>query len=102
MTELATWDRPKEELVDRCGRPWDDAERRPSHSDRRNFLRRAIVLQELNTAMDWNFIPTKIIALLKRAMRLAISSSQTVNDIIFCHGCHGFSRIICIGNRTFF
>jgi len=29
-------------------------------------------------------------------------STQTVNDIIFCHGLHGFSRIICIGNRTFF
>ena len=71
MTELATWDRPKEELVDRSYRPWDDAERRPSHADRRNFLRRAILLHELNTAMDWNFIPSKIIALLKRAMQLA-------------------------------
>ena len=72
MTELATWDRPKEELVDRSDSPWDDADRRPSHSDRRNFLRWAILANELNTAMDWSFMPTKIISLLKRAMRLAI------------------------------
>ena len=72
MTELATWDRTQEELVDRSYRPWDDADRRPSHADRRNFLRRAVLLQELNTAMEWNFIPAKIISLLKRAMRLAI------------------------------
>ena len=72
MTELATWDRPKEELVDRSESPWDDADRRPSHSDRRNFLRRAILLQELNAAMDWNFMPKKIIALLKRMMIPAI------------------------------
>ena len=71
MTELATWDRPKEELVDRSYRPWDDADRRPSHADRRNFLRRAIMLHELNAVMEWNFIPSKIIALLKRAMQLA-------------------------------
>ena len=54
MTELATWDRTQEELVDRSGSPWDDADRRPSHADRRNFLRRAILLQELNTVMEWN------------------------------------------------
>ena len=71
MTELATWDRTQEELVDRSYRPWDDKNRRPSHLDRRNFLRRAILLQELNTVMDWNFIPTKIISFLKRAMLLA-------------------------------
>jgi len=71
MTELTTWDRTQEELVDRSYRPWDDADRRPSHSDRRNFLRRAILMQELNTVMDWNFIPQKIIALLKKAMQLA-------------------------------
>ena len=64
MTELATWDRTQEELVDRSYRPWDDA-------DRRNFSRRAILLQELNTVMEWDFTPSKIIALLKRAMQLA-------------------------------
>ena len=71
MTELATWDRTQEELVDRSDSPWDDADRRPSHADRRNFLRQGILVNELNVAMDWNFIPQKIIALLKRMMRLA-------------------------------
>ena len=33
MTELATWDRSHEELVDRRHSPWDDGERRPSHAD---------------------------------------------------------------------
>jgi hypothetical protein len=71
MTELSTWDRTQEELVDRSYRPWDDQDRRPSHMDRRNFLRRGIWAKELNAAMDWNLMPTKIASLLKNIMRQA-------------------------------
>jgi len=71
MTELATWDRSHGELVDRSDSPWDDVERRPSHADRRNFLRRAMVAKELNDTLQWNAIPAKIRNALKKLMRLA-------------------------------
>jgi hypothetical protein len=71
MVELSTWDRSAAELVDRSYRPWDDADRRPSHADRRNFLRRAIFAKEFNEVMLAKITPIKIIPLLKRMMMLA-------------------------------
>jgi hypothetical protein len=71
LTELATWDRSSAELVDRSDRPWDDVTRRPSHADRRNFLRRAILAEEFNAALESRLIPQKILPLLERLMRLA-------------------------------
>ena len=41
LIELWAWARPKAELCDRSQSPWDDPERRPSHADRRNALRRS-------------------------------------------------------------
>lgn len=46
--ELWAWDKPQEELCDRRASPWDDAERRPSHADRRNALRRACLQEEFS------------------------------------------------------
>jgi hypothetical protein len=43
MVELACWDMPADELVDRRDRSWDNPARRPSHADRR----RSIVRQML-------------------------------------------------------
>jgi hypothetical protein len=40
LTELWAWSQPKEVLCDRTNAPWDDAERRPSHADRRKALQR--------------------------------------------------------------
>ena len=71
MTELATWDRPKEELVDRCGRPWDDKNRRPAHSDRRNFLRRGLLANELTAVLLVQITKQKIAELLERLIMLA-------------------------------
>jgi hypothetical protein len=71
LTELSTWDRKAEELVDRRSSPWDDPDRRPSHADRRNFLRRGMLENELNAALGSQSIPKKIIPLLKRLMGLA-------------------------------
>jgi hypothetical protein len=70
LTELATWDRDSEELVDRRLSPWDDPDRRPSHADRRNFLRQAMLENELNAALGEKSIPQKIILLLKRLIGL--------------------------------
>jgi hypothetical protein len=71
MTELSTWDRSVAELVDRRSRPWDDASRRPSHEDRRNYLRRGILANEFNAAVDLASMPRKTINLLKRLLQLA-------------------------------
>jgi len=71
LTELSTWDRTAEELVDRRASPWDDPDRRPSHSDRRNFLRSGMLENELNAALGSKSIPQKIIPLLKRLIGLA-------------------------------
>ena len=40
LVELWAWDRPQSRLCDRSASPWDDPDRRPSHADRRNALRR--------------------------------------------------------------
>src|SRR5438309_2192827 len=40
LIELWAWDRSHDQLCDRRHSPWDDPERRPSHADRRNALRR--------------------------------------------------------------
>lgn len=40
LVELCSWDEDKSKLCDRSNRPWDNAERRPSHADRRRRLAR--------------------------------------------------------------
>jgi hypothetical protein len=38
LVELSSWDVAKSDLADRSDRPWDNAERRPSHADRRRAI----------------------------------------------------------------
>jgi len=71
MVELATWDRTAEELVDRRHCPWDDASRRPSHEDRRKYLRYGILANEFNAVLGSTSLPRKIIPLLKRLLTMA-------------------------------
>jgi hypothetical protein len=71
MVELSTWDRSAEELVDRRHCPWDDASRRPSHEDRRKYLRYGILANEFNAVLNSAFTPRKIIPLLKRLLTMA-------------------------------
>jgi len=71
MTELATWNCTHKEIVDRSLSPWDDPTRRPSHEDRRNFIRRAILTNEFNLACNSQSITQKLISSLKRLLNLA-------------------------------
>ncbi len=48
--ELWAWERPHEQLCDRRSSPWDDADRRPSHADRRNALCRSCIREEFEAA----------------------------------------------------
>jgi hypothetical protein len=45
LIELWAWEQPAKKLRDRSASPWDDPERRPSHADRRNALRRECLQQ---------------------------------------------------------
>jgi hypothetical protein len=46
LIELWAWDQPRAAICDRGDAPWDDAERRPSHADRRKALQRRCLEQE--------------------------------------------------------
>ena len=76
LVELWSWNRPREKLCDRSLSPWDDAERRPSHADRRKALRRQIMEHELSTLAAVCRLPRKILQLTKRLMTLACNVSR--------------------------
>ena len=59
MVELWAWDKNRRQLVDRSDSPWDDAERRPSHANRRKALREQILRNELSTITTDVVAPTK-------------------------------------------
>jgi hypothetical protein len=71
LVELWAWNRSHEELCERNDSPWDDAERRPSHANRRKALRRQIMLDELTTLTAKTRLPKKILQLTERLMTLA-------------------------------
>ena len=72
LVELWSWNRPHGKLCDRSLSPWDDAERRPSHADRRKALRRNIMEHELSTLAAVRRLPRKILQLTKRLMTLTV------------------------------
>jgi DDE superfamily endonuclease len=71
LVELWSWTRPHSELCDRGLSPWDDAERRPSHADRRKALRQQIMQSELSAiSKNWS-LPRKILRLAQHLITLA-------------------------------
>jgi hypothetical protein len=70
LIELWAWHRPPKELIDRRLSPWDDQERRPSHADRRNGLRRQCLEDEYQAGAAAGTIPRKIHSLWRRVVRL--------------------------------
>jgi hypothetical protein len=70
LVELWAWHKPAEDLVDRRASPWDDADRRPSHADRRNSLRRACLEQEFQAAAALGTVSRKIESLWRRVVGL--------------------------------
>ena len=71
LVELWAWDKSGQQLVDRVDSPWDDAERRPSHANRRKALRSQILRNELSTITTAWSLPQKIIQLVESLMALA-------------------------------
>ena len=71
LVELWAWDKTHEEFCDRTDSPWDNADRRPSHANRRKALRRHIMRNELSAVtVEWR-LPRKIIKLAEQLMNLA-------------------------------
>jgi hypothetical protein len=70
LIELWAWHKPASELVDRLSSPWDDEDRRPSHADRRNSLRRTCLEQEFQAAAAVGAVSRKIENLWRRVVRL--------------------------------
>jgi hypothetical protein len=71
LVELWAWHKSREQLVDRSDSPWDDAQRRPSHANRRKALRRQTLRNELSTiTSEWS-LPREIIQLAESLMTLA-------------------------------
>jgi hypothetical protein len=71
LVELWAWDKSHEDLCDRSDSPWDDAERRPSHANRRKALRQWILRHELSTITAAWTLPRKIIDLAQRIAAMA-------------------------------
>ncbi len=72
LTELWAWHHKRAALGDRRDSPWDDAERRPSHADRRKALRRLILQTELSAITARCSLPRKITQFARRLMALAL------------------------------
>jgi hypothetical protein len=51
LVELGCWDVDKSELTDRSDRPWDNADRRPSHADRRGSIAREMLQNKFLAAL---------------------------------------------------
>ncbi len=71
LLELWAWKQPKRLLCDRSASPWDDANRRPSHADRRKALRRTMLRAEYSAIVRRCPLPRSIRALAQRLVRLA-------------------------------
>lgn len=70
LIELWAWGQSHKRLCDRSQSPWDDAERRPSHADRRNALRRSCLSVEIQAAGRRRRLAPKIKTLLRRLLKL--------------------------------
>lgn len=71
LIELWAWHQPAKQIVDRVLSPWDDADRRPSHADKRNALRRQCLELEFQAATAFGVVSRKMRSLWCRVVRLA-------------------------------
>jgi hypothetical protein len=70
LIELWAWPKPGRDLVDRRPCPWDDPDRRPSHADKRNALRRLSLEEEYQAGAALGPVPQKIERLWRRLVQL--------------------------------
>jgi hypothetical protein len=70
LIELWAWGRSHDELCDRSPSPWDDPERRPSHADRRNALRRQCLEIEIQRGGGCSRLAPKFRCFVRRLLKL--------------------------------
>jgi hypothetical protein len=70
LIELWAWEQPAKKLRDRSESPWDDADRRPSHADRRNALRRECIRETFSATEALAALSRKSRALVDRLIKL--------------------------------
>ena len=71
MTEAWAWNRADAELAERSASPWDDANRRPSHADKRRAWRRQLLGEEITTLLRAGPTETEIDAAVQRFLQWA-------------------------------
>ncbi len=71
LVECWAWHKPAEEIRDRDDSPWDDAQRRPSHADRRKALRRQTLQNEYSSLTTAHRLSSKIRHLFECLLKLA-------------------------------
>lgn len=71
LVELWAWNKSATAIGDRSASPWDDAERRPSHADRRSALRRSVIEKTFFESYGHDRKSRKIIRLLCELEKLA-------------------------------
>lgn len=71
LVECWAWNKPAEQIRDREDSPWDDADRRPSHADRRKALRRETLRNEYSSLSANHRRSSRIRTLYQRLLQLA-------------------------------
>jgi hypothetical protein len=71
LVECWAWNKSAESIRDRADSPWDDADRRPSHADRRKALRRETLQNEYSALPTPHRRSSKIRNLYQRLLQLA-------------------------------
>ena len=72
LVELWAWNKSKATTCDRSDSPWDDADRRPSHADRRKALQRAILQLEYSASARCRRATRKIAIFAWQLVKLAV------------------------------
>jgi hypothetical protein len=71
LVELWAWDRSKFQSCNRSDSPWDKAERRPSHANRCQELRRKAMQEEYSSLPSMAALRPKIRRFIQRLMHRA-------------------------------
>ena len=71
LVEMWAWRQPKSAICDRRQAPYDDADRRPSHADRRKALQRSCLRNEFSSEVHRQPLPRKIHQLFHALVKLA-------------------------------
>ncbi|MBV8610033.1 MAG: hypothetical protein JO034_21555, partial [Singulisphaera sp.] len=69
LVELWGWSRPQSRLCDRSDSPWDKEERRPSHANRCQELRREALEEEFSSLPSLAGLRPKIRRFIRRLMQ---------------------------------